>query len=135
MLVTDIGRVLVLNTHLTQRVTADIPDDEKEDDYATVQIPQVEAVLEAWNGRTPAILVGDFNLRPHWRQYRVLVDGGFVDGWEAGTGPGFTTEDDGTGHRIDYVFHTPDLHAIDAFVVETGASLDHLPVVVEFGSG
>ncbi len=122
----------MLNTHLTNRVTAGIPDEEKEADYATVQIPQLDAVLATWDGRDRTVLVGDFNMRPAWRQYRYLVDRGFEDGWDAGTGPGYTTTDDRVGWRIDYVFHTPDLEPTAAAVIDTGASLDHLPVVVTF---
>jgi endonuclease/exonuclease/phosphatase family metal-dependent hydrolase len=124
--------VTVMNTHLQHLVTPGIPDEAKEADYAQIQIPQLEAVIDAWGKRPRTVLAGDFNLRPDWRQYRFVIHAGFVDGWDAGSGPGSTTEDGGVAYRIDYVFHTPDLVAVDAEVIQTGASLDHLPVVVTF---
>ena len=72
--------VVILNTHLTHRVTPGVSDDEKEDDYATVQIPQLEAALETWDQRPRTVLVGDLNMRPDWHQTEFLLDAGFVDG-------------------------------------------------------
>lgn len=130
----DLGgtTITAMNTHLQHLVTPGIPDNQKEEDYAVIQVPQLERLFDFWDQRPRTVLTGDFNIRPDWRQYQVIIDAGFVDGWDAGSGPGSTTEDNGIPYRIDYVFHTPDLVAVDAEVIDTGASLDHLPVVVTF---
>lgn len=86
-----------------------------------------------------AIVCGDFNLKPEDPLHRKMLDGGFVDAWQA-LNPGkphphsfrlFEKEE--TPYCCDFVFVTPDLVPrlrsirIDA---ETKAS-DHQPVIVE----
>ena len=61
---------------------------------------------------------------------QLIADAGWVDLWaEAGTGDGLTWPAVGPFERIDWVWHTPDMHAVDASVPATTAS-DHLPLLV-----
>lgn len=77
------------------------------------------------------MLVGDLNARPGWRQVEELLGAGWVDSWaEAGSGDGFTSNAADPQHRIDYVFHTTDLAAVDVEVIESQAS-DHFAVVAD----
>jgi endonuclease/exonuclease/phosphatase family metal-dependent hydrolase len=75
--------------------------------------------------------MGDFNARPDWDQIGLLTRSGWVDSWvEAGMGDGYTSSSGNPQFRIDYVFHTSDMVAIDAGVFQSTAS-DHLPVIVD----
>jgi len=91
---------------------------------------------------SPAVLVGDFNVRPDTSIYARLRERGLVDAFAAsGEGPERTfpvrLERGGTRKvrvktpplfRIDYVWHTPDIRSMATRVgVDTGA--DHLPVI------
>jgi endonuclease/exonuclease/phosphatase family metal-dependent hydrolase len=65
------------------------------------------------------------------RQVEELLDAGWVDAWaEAGSGDGYTSNAADPRHRIDYVFHTPDLTTVSVEVIESQAS-DHLAVVAD----
>jgi endonuclease/exonuclease/phosphatase (EEP) superfamily protein YafD len=60
----------------------------------------------------------------------LIRDAGFVDSWdEAGEGEGLTWPASGAFERIDWVWHTPDIVALEAEVVQSTAS-DHLGVLV-----
>jgi endonuclease/exonuclease/phosphatase (EEP) superfamily protein YafD len=94
---------------------------------------------------SPAVLVGDFNIRPDTSIYARLRERGLVDAFAAsGTGPERTFPvrlERGKAvagrkvrvktpplFRIDYVWHTPDIRSVETRVgVDTGA--DHLPVL------
>lgn len=116
--------LLFYSTHLQHRGT-------EERDLETIQLAQLDVLLDAWGNRPNTILVGDFNARPGWAQIDAILDAGFVDSWaEAGDGPGYTANARDPQYRIDWVFHTVDVDAINALVIESTAS-DHLPVVVE----
>ena len=83
-------------------------------------------------------MCGDFNLKHDDPHHRQMLDGGFVDAWQA-LNPGKPRQDtfhlyDGeTPYCCDYIFVTPDLVPrlrslrIDT---ETQAS-DHQPLIVE----
>ena len=123
--------VLFISTHLQHVNDRSVHDEDPEADLYPVHREQIETILEAWGGIQPAVLVGDFNARPGWRQIEDLLSAGWVDSWpEAGSGDGFTARSNDPRHRIDYVFHTPDIDALDAGVIQSQAS-DHLPVVVD----
>lgn len=123
--------VLFISTHLQHVNDRSVHDDNPEADLYPVHREQIRAILEAWGGAEPAVLVGDFNARPDWRQIEDLLSAGWVDSWmEGGSGDGFTARSDDLRYRIDYVFHTPDIEVLDAGVIRSDAS-DHLPVVVD----
>ena len=93
---------------------------------------------ESYPRSKSALVCGDFNLPPTDPHHRKMLDGGFVDSWEAlnrGTPrqPTFHLYDDEPEMCCDYIFITPDLVPrlksirIDS---QTQAS-DHQPVVVE----
>jgi endonuclease/exonuclease/phosphatase family metal-dependent hydrolase len=93
---------------------------------------------ESYERGKSAIVCGDFNLKPDDPHHRRMLDGGFVDAWQA-LNPGkprqptFHLYDGEAQYCCDYVFVTPDLVPrikslrIDS---ETQAS-DHQPVMVE----
>ena len=123
--------LLFISTHLQHVNDPDLHDEDPEADLYPVHHEQIETILREWGGRQPAVLVGDFNALPEWRQIEEILDAGWVDAWpEAGSGDGFTSSSDRPEHRIDYVFHTSSLTALDAGVFQSQAS-DHLPVVVD----
>ncbi|MFQ5966206.1 MAG: endonuclease/exonuclease/phosphatase family protein [Acidimicrobiia bacterium] len=123
------GELTVINTHFQVNPREELPDAQAEAHLFDVHEAQFAVVRDAWSGRDRTVIVGDTNARPHWRQTQLILDAGFEDAWEAGEGAGYTTESNGVPYRIDWIFHTPDLTSIQAVVVNTGASLDHLPVV------
>lgn len=128
---TPVGPVLFVSTHLQHINDRDVHDEDPEADLYPVHHAQIATILETWGGVEPGILVGDFNARPDWAQVQEILDVGWVDSWmEAGVGDGFTARSTAPMYRIDYVFHTSDLEAIDAGVLMTRAS-DHLPLVVD----
>ncbi len=86
----------------------------------------------------PAILMGDFNLRPDSEEHAALCagSGGLVDSWLAlghEEGPGWTCREADGGWRIDYAFVTADLKdRLRAMTVDHAAQgSDHQPIRVE----
>ncbi|MDX1657914.1 MAG: endonuclease/exonuclease/phosphatase family protein [Nitriliruptorales bacterium] len=99
------------------------------DNLEQIHDEQIATILEAWEQESRTVLVGDFNAQPDAPQMQALYDAGFVDVWdEAGSGPGLTANAAAPDVRIDYVFHSPDLRATAAQVIESQAS-DHFAVV------
>lgn len=130
-LLIDDQNVLFISTHLQHMNDPAVHDDDPEGDLYPVHHEQIETILDAWGGQEPAVLVGDFNSRPDWRQTQELLDAGWVDSWaEAGTGDGFTSNAADPEYRIDYIFHTPDLTVLDIGVIQSQAS-DHFPVAAD----
>ena len=84
------------------------------------------------------ILIGDFNLTDQNEGYEILRGGGWVDAFRsAGRGFGLTyPKRSWSGPnllplvRIDFIFVTPGIHPVEAWVGEDGGS-DHLPVLAE----
>lgn len=129
----DVGgrEILFISTHLQHINDPGIHDEAPEEDLYPVHTEQIEAILTEWGGREPAVMAGDFNARPGWRQIEELLAGGWVDAWaEAGDGEGFTSSSLDPQYRIDYIFHTPDLVAVDAGVIRSRAS-DHFAVAAD----
>jgi endonuclease/exonuclease/phosphatase family metal-dependent hydrolase len=63
-----------------------------------------------------------------------LRDAGLLDAWvETNTGPGLTFSSRNPIERIDWIWHSADLMAIDAEIVQTTAS-DHLPLWADLGT-
>ncbi|WP_307891629.1 endonuclease/exonuclease/phosphatase family protein [Bacillus swezeyi] len=77
----------------------------------------------------PAVVMGDFNMKPHSKGWQ-KVAGALYDTWkEAGEGPGFTYPSHRPKKRLDYVFTSPSLHVSKAEVVTIDPSAsDHLPL-------
>lgn len=129
------GEVLFISTHLQHINDPDVHDEDPEADLYPVHHEQLAVIIEEWSERRPAVLVGDLNARPGWRQVEELLAAGWVDSWaEAGSGDGFTSNAADPRHRIDYVFHTPDLTTMDVEVIESQAS-DHFAVVADITAG
>ena len=125
------GEILFISIHLQHINDPAVHDDDPEADLYPVHNAQIEVILEEWGGRSRAVMVGDFNARPGWRQLEELLAEGWVDSWEeAGVGEGFTSNAADPRYRIDYVFHTPDLVASDVGVIISQAS-DHFAVVAD----
>ncbi len=94
-----------------------------------IRLKQVPALLDLWGGRPLTVLLGDLNAEPDWEEMALLYGAGLIDSWlETGGGDGFTWPAVGADKRIDWIWHTADLIAVRAEVVQTLAS-DHLPVL------
>jgi endonuclease/exonuclease/phosphatase family metal-dependent hydrolase len=99
------------------------------------RLAQVPVLLGFWDQRPYSILLGDLNSEPGYAEMQLIADAGWVDSWaEAGTGDGLTWPAVDPFERIDWVWHTPDLRAVDAAVPATTAS-DHLPLLVSLEVG
>ncbi|CAN5864062.1 hypothetical protein BH23ACT4_BH23ACT4_12810 [soil metagenome] len=123
--------VLVISTHLQHVNDSDAHEEDPEADLLPVHTEQINVILDQWGGRTPAVLMGDFNARPDWTQIGMITSAGWVDSWaEAGSGDGFTSNSADPRYRIDYVFHTSDMATTDVGVIQSTAS-DHFPVVAD----
>lgn len=123
--------ILAISTHLQHVNDSEVHDDDPEADLFPVHSEQIDTILSSWGGVEPAVLMGDFNARPGWRQIDQILDAGWVDSWsEVGIGEGFTTSATNPQYRIDYIFHTSDLAAVDAGVIQSTAS-DHFAVVAD----
>jgi endonuclease/exonuclease/phosphatase family metal-dependent hydrolase len=103
---------------------------------------QAAALVERMEGLDgPAVLMGDFNMDERADAHDVFA-GALRDAYEeVGPGFGFTWPSGwryrgvpvpGPLVRLDYVFHTPDLRAEDAYRVCEGAT-DHCYVVARLG--
>jgi len=97
----------------------------------------------------PVIVAGDANATPQSDTYRIMARW-LEDSWtEAGTGFGHTFPGSPGSEspviygiplprwlfRIDYVFHSPDLEAVDAFMAPFDGVSDHRGVVVTLSLG
>ncbi len=123
--------ILFISIHLQHINDPDVHDEDPEADLLPVHRAQLGVVLEEWDGRSPAVLVGDFNARPGWTQMEDVLAAGWVDSWaEAGQGDGFTAGAADPRYRIDWILHTPDLSAVDAGVFQSQAS-DHFAVIAD----
>ncbi len=92
------------------------------------RLAQIPVLLDFWDGEPSTILVGDLNSTPDFPEMKLIADAGFVDSWaQAGQGDGYTFSSDAPYERIDWIWHTPDLVALDIRVLTTTAS-DHLPL-------
>lgn len=94
-----------------------------------VRQAQVPVILRFWNGKGYSLLLGDLNAQPDWTEMKLIADAGLLDSWsEAGVGQGFTFSSGDPYQRIDWIWHSDDLVAVEAHVLQTQAS-DHFPVV------
>ncbi len=90
---------------------------------------QVPVILEFWDGQGYSLLLGDLNAEPDSTEMEMIVEAGLLDSWsDAGVGSGFTFSSGDPYQRIDWIWHTEDLIAVETQVVQTQAS-DHMPVL------
>jgi endonuclease/exonuclease/phosphatase family metal-dependent hydrolase len=109
---TETGSLWTFATHL------DNPDDASE-----VRLEQVEQLLDFWDGRTPAIIAGDFNAPPDSDAVAAMEAAGFDDAGDL-IGDATTSEDQ---RRIDYIFTSPEIDVTEVAIDDVWTS-DHLPV-------
>lgn len=114
--------ILIIDTHLHHVEAEHEP-----------RLAQIPVLLDFWNGSPSTVLLGDLNSMPEFPEMRLIADAGFVDSWaEAGVGDGFTFSSDAPYERIDWIWHTPNLVALDIRIPSTTAS-DHLPLIAVLG--
>ena len=99
-----------------------------DDEGVTAQSADLAVWLRDLGGSM--VVGGDFNMQEGSEAYRHVTGIGLVD---AAPGGASTSEADDPVKRIDYVFSTPDLVAVDVDVPGLQAS-DHLPVVATLRS-
>jgi endonuclease/exonuclease/phosphatase family metal-dependent hydrolase len=115
------GAVTILGTHLDHL------------DHQHARAEQVAEALEVWAGAPRTVLLGDLNAEPHAPELSAVYAAGFVDVLaESGLDDVFTFWDPAPSRRLDFIFVTPDLPLLHAWVVPSRAS-DHLPVLAEIG--
>lgn len=79
----------------------------------------------------PVLVAGDFNSPPSSYTYRTMKNG-LKDGFRsAGHGFGYTYRYFKRILRIDYIFHSPSLVAIDYYSPDWDYGSDHNPVIIE----
>lgn len=111
------GDLLVINAHLAHG------SGEEE------RLAQAGDVLAFWNGRRPALILGDFNAGPDSAPIARLRAAGLGDALAAhGLAKAFTYSSLRPSERRDYVFITEDLRSLAGAIPPATAS-DHLPVV------
>ena len=101
---------------------------------AAVRAQQVQVILDFWKGRDHTVIMGDFNSRRYHPETELLRESGLADVLDlAHIEPGFTVSSDAQRYRIDYIFLSPGLTAMDVTIPSSTAS-DHLPVVATIES-
>lgn len=105
---------------------------------------QIDRLAEIVREAAPGILVGDFNMTIRNPSYARLVESGLIDAYKTAAGRGGATFPLRPGKmqrvkhgmswvplpaftRVDYIWHTPELKAVEAWVAH-GAGSDHRPV-------
>jgi endonuclease/exonuclease/phosphatase family metal-dependent hydrolase len=111
--------LLVIATHLHHLETEN-----------RVRLEQVPVALAFWNEAPYSLVMGDMNAEPSYPEMDLIAQAGLVDSWvEAGSGKGYSWPAIDPFERIDWIWHTPDLAALEAEIIQSTAS-DHLPLVV-----
>jgi endonuclease/exonuclease/phosphatase family metal-dependent hydrolase len=97
----------------------------------TLRVPQVQALLAAWQQQPYTMVLGDLNAWPASPEMQLLREAGLRDAFTSSgaSGTGFTFRSDGPDRRIDYVYHSPDLSARD-FNVNPSRASDHAAIAV-----
>lgn len=99
------------------------------DDEPLPRQAQVPVILEFWNEQGFSLLMGDLNAKPDSVEMGMVAAAGMVDSWgEAGEGLGLTSSSGNPEKRIDWIWHTDDMVAVEIQVLQTLAS-DHFPVL------
>ena len=93
------------------------------------RLAQAGDVLAFWNGRRPAVILGDFNAGPDSPSVALLRAAGLRDALAAhGLAAAFTYPSLHPSERRDYIFITDNLGSLGGAIPRATAS-DHLPVV------
>jgi endonuclease/exonuclease/phosphatase family metal-dependent hydrolase len=101
------------------------------EDGSDIRVEQSQAILDYWAERPFTLLMGDLNAEPSAPEIQQILDSGLLDVLdENNVVPGYTYDALHPFRRIDYIFITPDLAAINASVPPEPAS-DHLPIVTD----
>ncbi|MCK4693815.1 MAG: endonuclease/exonuclease/phosphatase family protein, partial [Anaerolineales bacterium] len=118
----DVGAqdpLLIIATHLHHV--------EAENEVRLVQVP---VFMAFWDEVPYSLILGDMNSEPGYPEMDLIAQAGLVDSWaEAGSGKGHSWPAIDPFERIDWIWHTPDLAASEAEIIQSTAS-DHLPLVV-----
>ena len=98
-------------------------------DGGAERVPQVQALLDYWDGADRTVLLGDLNALPDEPEIEMLRQAGLVDAFEAAGAepPGYTARSDDPQRRIDYIWVSDDLGAAD-FVTKESLASDHFAV-------
>jgi endonuclease/exonuclease/phosphatase family metal-dependent hydrolase len=100
------------------------------DQDTPTRLAQVTALLKAWDGRSPAIIAGDFNAPAGSPVIGRLTGAGLTSAQDTtGNGGLLTSPTDRPRHRIDWIFGTPDM-AFEDFVRPAARTSDHFPLAV-----
>lgn len=112
--------LLVIGTHL-------------QDAPGTTREQQIRSLLEAWDGREPAVIAGDMNMQPDEDDVQLFLDAGLVSVQDQIGDPceptAYEPKPEKPCDRPDWIFATPELELSAFEIVESPAS-DHLPLVV-----
>ena len=111
---TDSGPVWIYGTHL------DNPSDADE-----VRFSQGRELLALWDGKRPALALGDYNADPDDNLLAEFDAAGLRDLGVDLPDDAFTSP---SGRRIDYILATEDVELVDIHITEVWTS-DHLPVI------
>ena len=111
-LTTTAGPVTVVGTHIQSR-----------------SVPQVTALLQVIDGRTPVVVAGDMNIKPPDPEVALFTQAGLVDVIGATGDPCRTTsaEPGSSCDRPDWVFASSDI-AIDGARIGSTVASDHLAI-------
>jgi endonuclease/exonuclease/phosphatase family metal-dependent hydrolase len=86
---------------------------------STERTAEVDGLAAAWATRPRVLILGDMNSHAGSPEMQAMLRAGLIDTWaEAGQGQ---------RPAIDWIFHTPDLRASDAAMIDSQAS-DHFAV-------
>jgi endonuclease/exonuclease/phosphatase family metal-dependent hydrolase len=115
----DLGDgITVINTHLSAYATTE------------ARIPQVQKVLEAWNGAPRTLIVGDMNGHPEDADIALFLGAGLTSAQDATGNPDLLTFSSAEPvERIDWIFGTSEFQFSD-FVIPSTTASDHLPLAV-----
>ncbi len=111
---TETGEVWVYGTHLASPKGA-----------GQIRLVQVRELLNFWDGKKPALILGDLNADPDDAALNALRAAGFQDAGRSLGPEGFTSQDH---RRIDYVLTTPDV-TVEEVHIPSGWASDHRAVV------
>lgn len=108
----------LINTHLSA--------------YADTEsrIPQVQTVLNDWNGASRSLIVGDMNAHPNDGDIALYLQAGLTSAQDAtGSADLLTFSSFDPVERIDWIFGTAEISFSD-FVIPSTTASDHLPLAV-----
>ena len=98
-------------------------------DGGAERVPQVQALLDYWDGADRTVLLGDLNALPDEPEIELLREAGLVDAFDAAGAapPGYTAPAEDPQRRIDYIWVSDDLEA-SVFVTRESQASDHFAV-------